>query len=815
MSEEAKQRQEAAHPTEESIPEEATASNKDPLKPGATLVKDASGNVLGTNFAVYTAPEAECAFVSLFDENGKETLHKLHKRQVHNTFMDNRTPCDGIVWHGFIPATQAGQRYGFRVDGPYEPELGHTFHFNRLLLDPYAKEVDGYPKDENERKEKTFLYHDSMFNYDIHADAEGSNDKEKAENRFNATFKSNEIRDTKDSVLKGVVVDEEEVRKNITTRLEEAGVNPVGGKLDGAPLFPASDAHVLEAHIGEATANFEAIPPKYRGTYKGMASDEFISWVKGQGYTAIELMPVHVDDADSHWGYMTSNFFAPNPKYAVPGEGTPTEQFAEMVQKLRANGIETWMDVVYNHTAEGSHLGKVFSFKGLDERYYRKHDDKGDYLGANYYDKSGCGSITNTEHPRMRQLIMDSLEHYRSLGVAGFRFDLMKSLGINGMLGNIHDAKHRFYTDLHEAMQPGGALEGAKISGEPWYDGLPKPKDQPLPEWVGTWNNARFNDQGDAIYDGDRQVLRQAWRSMCGVDMASLSSVLAGIGSNVNLSVVHDGLSARDAVSRQHSNGNEDIALDCGGNEEERFRRQTFGIALEALAQGNSLRKMGSERGQSLDGNHDAYKDEANSRIPWGKQLNEQQQAIMEFSGQAARFKAAHPSLRRTTQFRDANPDFTIMSEHGDPSISWRNTNGQPISQEEWNDRSNKAFTYVLSGETGRKNAKGEPIRDVPVMALINGAPCDVQFKIPGQSHIKGHEVSWKIAFDSGGGHSEAKNYHAGETITLPAFTAVALEAKEFPGKDRVSPLKERAVNNFADVIQSRRAEQSSAARTA
>lgn len=892
----------------QAIPKEARPEDDDKLKLGATVVKDNAGKVLGVNFAVYTHPEATAAWVSLFDEKGKETSYKLSEYRKSGKFMDNVTPCDGIIWHGFIPAKDAGQRYGFRVDGPFDPAHGKTFHPQRLLIDPYAKEVDGYP--EKVMTDTPYLNgarNTSLLNYDVNVacslktpvfldnyDASGLLDwrskhpinhlpndfnsyskeqllgwcqnireEEKTKNTqagkedhgegsisqklidhwANSDAMTSDIirhhlyhhpfrqpvppkvdhgnrddvywnalqnplgkwgydvtkfrvpdHDTAPNVPKGVVIDEEEVRKNVAARLGWDSHAPE--KFIGKPLFPHRDSVILETHIGEATVAFDKIPEKYRGTYKGLASDEFINWVKGQGYTAVELMPVHVDDADTHWGYMTTNFFSPNPKYASkdPKDGTVTEQFAEMTQKLRAHGIETWMDVVYNHTAEGNERGQVHSLKGLDERYYRKGKDDGGYTGEYYYDVTGCGNTCNTEHPEFLEMMMKSLEHFHNLGVSGFRFDLMKALGVNGMRGNTHDHNHRFYTELHDAIKPGGPLEGVKISGEPWYCASSKDGDHPgLPGWIGAWDG------------GDRQKLRKSWRLPDGIDAKTIASIVAGIGDNIKLAVVHDGLTAWDALSRGHSNGDEDIALHCNGHEDERFRRMTFGIALEAISQGAVLRKMGSDRGHSHEGDHDAYKNELVSRIPWGDRLTPVQSKIMDFSGEAMRFKNAHPSLRRIHQFKGQDHHYKILSEHGDASITWVNAHGH--GEPDWVNPHEQAVTLVLSGETGRME-NGKPVRDTPVMAMINGSAHEVRMKIPGQSHIEGQAVSWKMAFDSSGRHDkntrEALAYRPGQEIVLPPFTAIAFEANEFPGKERVNA---KPVTRFMDAVVKARTE--------
>lgn len=888
MSEDAEKARIAVQSTEEQIPGGAG----DRLKLGATLVKDALGKVLGTNFAVYTNPNAAQAFVSLFDAQGKETRFALHRENVDpgksNDFYIDGTPCDGIVWHGFVPNVRAGQQYGFRVDGPFQPEYGKTFHINRLLLDPYAKEVAGYPQEGD--SESDYLHggrSPSLLNYDSRIQSSltlpreleskdapaliqwrSSHPVRHLPGDFNAYSKDQLLQwcEGKDGIGKELIdywkqdekatadvirwhvyhhpfrkeLDDPGIQKlDLNKRdvvywnllrnpLGEWGYNvtkfrapdqdtapyvPKGVVVDtealkeknyqhGAALHSLSDSLILEAHVREATIAYDQLPEGVKpGTYNALASDAFIEWFKGQGYTTLELMPIHLDDATTHWGYMTANFLAPSPKYADPNDPrSVTEQFADMVQKLRANGIETWMDVVYNHTSEGNHLGQVHSLKGLDERYYRKHYKN--FLGDYYYDSTGTGNTLNTDHPRVRKLIMDSLEYFYNLGVSGFRFDLMHALGRNRDTAE-YNLDHRLFKDLEEAVGPGGRLEGAKLSGEQWdCEGMGT-----LPPPIASWNRDH------------RETLRQASRLPGGIDAKSLRSTMVGVG-DIKYQVSHDGLSVRDAVTGHGYGHGEDIALDCGGNEDERYRRQTYGIALEALSQGAVMRKMGSDRGHTQNGNHNPYdkQSEPVTRIPWGDKLKPElkQSEIMNFNGQAMRFKNAHPSLRRTRKFSETpDPEYKILSNEGDKDVTFFDNFGKVMTDEYQNVLTNKAFTYVLSGDTGRTNAKGEPVRDVPVMALINGAPgpAPVEFTIPGQSHIDGKSVSWKIAFDSGGGHTEARVYRAGETIHLPPFTAIALEANEFPGKEKVSPLAERAVNGFAAMLQAKGTENAAARR--
>ncbi len=731
-----------------------------PTQLGATLIRKGKQN--GVNFAVYTHPDAEQVYVSLFDKAGHETERfALHRQDVEGDrdnehYLDGAS-CDGAIWHGFIPKLKAGQQYGFRVDGPFEPEHGKTFHINRLLLDPYAKEVSGYPDDPYTSKDG-YLDDPSLLNYDAHP-VEGEN----VNARFHRTFKQNEIHDTAASVPKGVVVDTAKLKKKYQP---------------GTPLHEKGDSIILETHPREATIAFDQLPEGVKpGTYNAMASDAFVDWFKGQGFTTLELMPVHLDDANTHWGYMSTNFFAPNPKYADKDDPrSVTEQFGDMVKKLREAGIEVWMDVVYNHTAEGNHLGQVNSFKGLDERYYRKHYNE--FLGPHYYDATGTGNTVNTDHPRVRRLIMDSLKHYHDLGVSGFRFDLMMTLG-RAHADAHYDPNHPLFKYLERETGQGGALEGVKLSGEPWD--CSEPYTVHLPHPIANW---------DA---GHRKGLREAWRLPEGINASSISSVIAGVGDFVKYAVAHDGLAGADAVSGHGYDHREDVAVHAQ-DDDERFRRQTFGIALEAVSQGAVMRKMGSDRGHHQGGNHNPYDlgSEPVTRIPWGDKLKEnpalRQQEIMDFSGVAYRFKKAHPSLRRNHGFSDQpNADYTVLKKDGDKDITWLAANGDEMCGARWSDPNEKAFGFVLSGETGRSLPNGEVLRDTPLMVFVNGsANHSVTYTVPGDSRLG---TAWKMAFDSSGasGANKEHAYRAGETVTLPPYTMVAFEASRFPQQDKVN----------------------------
>lgn len=794
----------------DSPPTNLYAEPGNPNKLGATLIKDGRR---GVNFAVYTGPDATDVWVCLFDEKGNEKRYRLHKTPDTDHFLDRTSLCKGIIWNGFVPGIEEGQRYGYRVNGPFglvhpnSHDLGtaNSYHKNRLLTDPYAYA--------SEEKEFNFKEGTSFFNYDPqHFDIEN------IEERYSKT-KSNHINHLKDTapyVPKSIVVDIErvkaDVQKKIKNKIDKGAIQSLDGNKpntdfeSGKPQHRFSDANVSEVHVFEATCNNKAIPEAYRGTFKGLCHPAFIKELKKLGKTVVELMPVQRGDK-SHWKYNTFNFFDIEPEYAAKKDEngnelheTPLEQFAEMVQTLRKNGIDVWLDVVYNHTAEGNHLGPTTSFKGLDWRYYRHHGPNGfGFNPEHFWDSTGTGNTFNTDHPRVRELILNNLAFFNSLGVSGFRFDLMKTLGRAGASAE-YRIDHPLFKEILGAtgrsitLDDGNGHKAVKmdrvfLSGEPWdLEGNPVS----LPTGIAEWRQY------------DRQTLHEAWRSRDGQKARVLATVIAGVGF-MKPGMTHDDFTAWDAVcfsrKKNEFDGSDHPSVNSGGNEgeddnervvEERIRRVKFGLSLEALAHGAVLRKLGGWHSHGGDVNPYSADKRDLTAIPWGDDLKNHQKEILEFEGVCGRFKNAHPSLRRgdanPVTGRLHNPDYAVLHRNGDKDITWLQQDTGREMQGDWPDH--HAFGILMSGETHRRNDHGEEIRDIPILALVNGASTPQEMTIP-HSAVG---TRWKVVFDSS--PTSVKGVQPvvrpgqilGEgKITLPPFTTIVFESDNPVHKQQVN----------------------------
>ncbi|MFO1243365.1 MAG: alpha-amylase family glycosyl hydrolase [Rickettsiales bacterium] len=783
---------------ESARPANLTAKLGDPHKLGATLIKDGEK---GVNFAVYTGPDATDAWVCLFDDKGHETRYKLHGKKDFGYFPDNASICNGIVWHGFIPDIKAGQRYGFRVNGPFglvhpnPHDLGtaNAYQRNRLLTDPYALA--------SESKDFDLKQGTGFFNYD--PQDYSIQDIEQRYQRTKARHCSN-IMDTAPYVPKSIVVDldlakwnaEERVKRKIEEGAIETldGQKPSSGFESGKPIHRFSDANVSEIHVDEATCNFKEIPEAYRGTFKGLCHPAFIKELKKMGKTVVELMPVQRAD-DTHWKYNTFSFFDIDHRYAAKKDEkgndlheTPLEQFTEMVQTLRKNGIEVWLDVVYNHTAEGDHLGPTTSLKGLDWRYYRHHGPQ--FMPEHFWDVTGTGNTLNTDHPRVRELILNNLAFFNSLGVSGFRFDLMKALGRAGASGE-YRIDHPLFREILDATGRTSSIDSGNghktvkmdrvfLSGEHWDVGPGEAV--PLPAGIAEWRQYA------------RDTMHEVWRTLNGKPARIVATVIAGVGF-MKPGMTHDDFTAWDAVSYANKqnpyDGSHHPSLNSGGkngeddNEkvmEERIRRVKFGLALEGLAHGAVLRKLGGWHSQQGDNNPYSADRKHLTRIPWGNDLKPYQKEIQEFEGICGRFKNAHPCLRRGEANPVTgtlyNPEYAVLHKHGDKDITWLQQDTGREMQGDWPDH--HAFGILMSGETHRRNDNGEEVRDIPILALINGASTPQEMTIP-HSEIG---TTWKVVFDSSPTSLKGVKpvVQPGQVlgegkITLPPFTTVVFES--------------------------------------
>jgi glycogen operon protein len=592
---------------------------------GATVDPD------GVNFAVFSR-HATKVMVCLFDDQGVEqNMVTLPEREGH-------------VWHGYIPGLKAGQQYGFRMDGPYDPQNGHRFNPYKLLIDPYAKQLTGHPK-----------WNNALFGYETgHKDADLSFDKT----------------DSAPYMPRSIVVDP----------TFDWGTNT-------RPHHEMENSIIYEAHVKGLTAGRKDI--KNPGSYLAMASDPILDHLNNLGVTAVELLPVQAflnekflldRGLTNYWGYMTYGFFAPDPRYM---QGTDIAEFQQMVQRFHAAGIEVILDVVYNHTAEGSEMGPTLMFRGLDNAsYYRLADDKRYYI-----DDAGCGNTLDFENPFVIRLVMDSLRYWvEVMHVDGFRFDLCSALG---------RTRHGFERDgpFFRAVGQDPVLNRVKLIAEPWDIGPGGYQLGAYPAPFAEWND-KYRDNTREFWRGDRgKVADMAGRLAGSAQFFDHEGRAAT--SSLNFLTAHDGFTLHDTVSynskhnlangEDNRDGHSDNHSDNLGVEgptddpkiiAARTRRKRNLIATLMLSQGTPMILAGDELSNSQGGNNNAYCQD--NDIGWVNWPDESD-PFFTFCQQAIAFRNMHPLLRQT-RFLHSRQRLT----DGEPDLFWRQANGDAMRQSDW-----------------------------------------------------------------------------------------------------------------------------------
>ncbi len=602
----------------------------------------------GVNFAIFSQ-HATRMTLCLFDAAGHETLLIELPENI------------GHVWHGHVEGLRAGQRYGFRAHGPYRPDEGHRFNAHKLLLDPYARRLtgaaDGHPD-----------WHDALMGYDVrsrHLDL---------------------VQDTRDSARympKCVVVDDD---------FDWQG--------DAPPARSMSDTIFYEAHAKGLTANRTDI--ENAGTYAAMASPQILEHLTKLGVTAVELLPVQAFLDDRHlveknlrnyWGYMTTGFFAPEPRYRVKspdGRGEIAE-FQEMVRRFHSAGIEVILDVVYNHTSEGNQLGPTLSFRGLDNMSYYRLAENPRY----YINDSGTGNTLNLNHPMVLRMVMDSLRYWVDvMHVDGFRFDLASALG---RTENGFDRQAPFF----QAIRQDPVLGRVKLVAEPWDTGPGGYQLGAYPAPWGEWND-KYRDQVRGFWRGDRDMTRKLAQRLSGSALR-FDHDRRPATSSVNLLTAHDGFTLMDVVSytekhneangEDNADGHDHNISDNMGTEgptgdaaitAARARRRRNMMATLLLSQGTPLILAGDEMGNTQGGNNNAYaQDNPTGWVDWPTLEDGQQgDAARDFVAFCARLTAlrhAHPILRQT-RFLHARSRL-IDGRH---DLVWRTAQGTPMADRDW-----------------------------------------------------------------------------------------------------------------------------------
>ncbi|MET7382710.1 glycogen debranching protein GlgX [Streptomyces sp. NPDC005526] len=641
----------------------------------------------GTNFALFSEV-AEHVGLVLVDDRGAHREVPLAE-------------ADGFVWHGYLPGIGPGQRYGYRVHGPWHPAAGHRCNPKKLLLDPYARAVDGQIDD-----------HASLYERAAHGP---------------------DPADSAGHTMLGVVTDP-----------------AFDWGDDRPPRRSYAETVIYEAHVRGLTRTHPDVPPELRGTYAGLGHPAVIEHLTSLGVTAVELMPVHQFVHDgvlqgrglaNYWGYNTIGFFAPHNDYAAHGtRGQQVAEFKTMVKALHAAGLEVILDVVYNHTAEGNEKGPTLSFRGIDNAsYYRLVD--GDW--AHYYDTTGTGNSLLMRHPYVLQLIMDSLRYWvTEMHVDGFRFDLAATLA-----RQFHEVDR--LSAFFDLIQQDPVISRVKLIAEPWDVGEGGYQVGNFPPLWSEWNG---------LY---RDAVRDFWR---GEDhtLGDFASRLTGSAdlyahnrrrprASVNFVTAHDGFTLRDLVSyndkhnEANGEGNRDGESDnrswnCGveGDTDDpavlelRARQQRNFLATLMLSQGIPMLCHGDELGRTQGGNNNAYcQDDELSWVDW--HLTEEQRELADFTRRVIGLRAAHPVLRRRRFFQG---EASAPSGRRLPDLVWLRPDGRKMAEEDWQRPDAHSVTVFLNGDAiAEPDPKGRPVVDDSFLLLLNGFWEPVDFRLPGSAY--------------------------------------------------------------------------------
>jgi glycogen operon protein len=672
----------------------------------------------GTHFAVFSA-HAEQVELCLFNEEGTEEIARLP--------LPKR---EGDIWSGYIAGVGPGTVYGYRAHGPYDPANGHRFNPNKLLLDPYAKQVKGELK-----------WDDALYGYTIlHPEEDLSFDE----------------RDSAPFMVKGVVQD---------PAFDWDG--------DEAIRRPWTDTIVYEAHVRGLTMQHPDVPEELRGTFLGMASDPIVDHLVKLGVSAVELLPIQyfLDDRyleekglRNYWGYQTLGFFAPQPRFL---SGDRIKEFKTMVKRFHAAGIEVIMDVVYNHTAEGSERGPTLSFRGLDNRsYYRLSDEDPRHT----YDTTGTGNSLNTAHPMVMRMVLDSLRYWvQAMHVDGFRFDLASTLGREQ---EGFEREGRFL----DAIRQDPVLAGVKLIAEPWDVGQGGYQVGGFPFPFREWND-KFRDD-----------VRKYWRKDPGV-LPDLSQRILGspvqfnhsdrnATTSVNLLSAHDGFTLMDTVSYNdkhneangednndgHSNNCSDNMGAEGPTEDEginaaRARRRRNMMLTLLVSQGVPMILGGDEMCNSQGGNNNAYCQD--NEIGW-TDWHSKDDPFFDFCCQAVAFRKNHPALRQD-RFLLGEPN-----AEGELELAWFAPNGEPMQDENWQDEELRVLGVFIA----RTNPPAGSADTTPdPLFLVFNAGGDCAFTLPEVNGIK----EWKRVADTGADDAFAE--HPAEPQAMVYESSVAVFA--------------------------------------
>jgi glycogen operon protein len=641
------------------------------------------------------------------------------------------------VWHCYLPDVRPGQYYGYRVHGPYNPDEGHRFNPAKLLIDPYAKAITG-----------SIRWSNAVFAYNVGGKEDLEPDPDNSAGR----------------VPKSVVID-----------------NAFTWENDRSPKTAWNRTVIYECHVKGMTIKHPDVPEHLRGTFLGLAADAMLDYFRSLGITAVELLPVHQFIVDRHlpekgltnyWGYNSIGFFAPDVRYATRGLGNQVYEFKSMVKTFHSAGIEVILDVVYNHTGEGNHLGPTLSLKGIDNvAYYRLEQNK-----RFYTDFTGTGNSLNMRHPRTIQLIMDSLRYWvTEMHIDGFRFDLAPVLA-----RELHevDRLSSFFDIIHQDP----TLATVKLIAEPWDVGPGGYQVGNFPIRWAEWNG-RYRD-----------ALRRFWRGDKGV-VSELASRLTGSSdiyqwsgrdayASVNFIVAHDGFTMADLVSyeQKHNelNGennqdghNDNLSRNWGveGPTEDkrildkRYRVMKSLLASLAFSQGTPMIAHGDEIARTQRGNNNAYsQDNDITWIDWTN-LNDRQRDLLAFVQRVISIRQNNPVLRRRHFFRGKDPNSPSGKD-----VMWIRTDGQELQEGDWQNADNHLLGMLINGQaTDETDDRGRPIRGDTLLLILNGGDGDCRFTLPQVLE----EGFWMTLLDSA--HPECHGPQDGSSVMVAAHSLLLL----------------------------------------
>jgi len=707
--------------------------------PGYPYPLGATWTGVGVNFAIFSA-HASRVELCLFDsaEATKETARVVLPEQTDE------------VWHGFLPDARPNQLYGYRVHGPYDPAVGHRFNPNKVVMDPYAKAVA-----------RTVRWADEMFGYRVgHADQDLAFDD----------------RDSAPFAPLAAVVDPAFTWGD-----------------DRPPRTPWHNTVIYEMHVRGFTMRHPAIEEALRGTYEALTREPVLDHLTRLGVTAVELMPVHHRTSDrsleergltNYWGYNTVGYFAPERRFAASRAPVgAVREFKRMVRALHAAGLEVILDVVYNHTAEGNHLGPTLSLKGIDNAtYYRLVGDQPRY----YMDFTGCGNTLNMQSPQVLQLIMDSLRYWvLEMHVDGFRFDLASALA-----RELYDVDRlgAFFDIIHQDP----VLSHVKLIAEPWDLGQGGYQVGNFPVLWTEWNG-RYRDSVRRFWRGDGGTV-----SELATRLAGSNDLYAHNGrqpyASINFITAHDGFTLQDLVSynEKHNDANlegnrdgENHNLSSNGGVEGptedpairivRERQKRNFLATLLLSQGVPMISHGDEMGRTQRGNNNAYcQDNPLSWVDWT--LDEDRRRLLAFTTSLIRFRLSQPTLRRRRYFQGRH------IRGGDvKDLAWFAADGREMNDDAWNADFVRSIGMLLSGSAIEElNERGEPTLGDTLMVLLNAHTGRVPFVLP----APGGNLRWQRVFDTFDPHARSASFKQGARYPLQGRSVAVLKT--------VAPVRDR-----------------------